>query len=113
MFEYWLQTDLQRLPTVKPLGNVFSQDSGANKIGVIVTDGGEAAELSGTIRANVVKPDGSTIQVTGEASGNRAWVILPAAAYTAVGQIGVYLKLITENETTTLGGVEGYVNKSR
>lgn len=73
MFEYWLETDLQKLPMVKPLGNVFSQDSGANKIGVI----------------------------------------LPAAAYTAVGQIGVYLKLITENETTTLGGVEGYVNKSR
>ena len=113
MFEYWIQTDLTKLPTVKTLGGqVFTADSGANKIGAEVTDNGEPVTLTGTVSANIVKPDGGTISVSGDKSGNRAWVVLPDAAYTATGHIGVYLKLTNGTEVMTLGGVEGYCYRS-
>lgn len=115
MFEHWVHTDLSRLPDVKKLGNVFSQDSGANKIGVTVTKDGSPVTLSGTVKALIVKADGTTVTETSNVglSGNTAWVVLPASAYTVVGQIGVYLKLTSGNTVTTLGGVEGYVYQSK
>ena len=115
MFEHWIHTDLSRLPEVKKLGNVFSQDSSANKIGVEVTDNGESVSLSGTVKAYIIKPDGSTVEDTTNVgkSGNTAWVVLPASAYSLVGQISVFLKLINGSTVTTLGGVEGYVYRSK
>lgn len=113
MFEYWLDTDLQKLPQVRQLeGRVFSQDSGANKIGAVVKDGGEDATLSGSVSASIIKPDGTTVSVSGSMSGNRAWVVLPDSAYTVVGKIGVFLKLTNGTDVTTLGGVEAYVYPS-
>lgn len=114
MFEYWLETDLKNLPEVKHLGGqVFSQDSNANKIGVEVFYNGEPITLTGSIKANVIRADGTTLEVTGEKSGNRAWVILPAEAYAVVGHIGIYIKRISGSEISTLGGVESYVYKTR
>jgi hypothetical protein len=112
MFEYWVDTDLKKLPTVRKLQNVFSQDSGANKIGVRVTDDGEEITLSGTVKASIVKPDGTTISVDGSKDGNKAWVILPSSAYSAVGRLGVFLKLLTGSDIATLGGIEATVYKS-
>ena len=113
MFEYWIDTELHRLPIVKRLdGQAFSQDSGANKIGVRVTENGEPVTLSGTVKAFIKKPDGETLDVTGTASGNEAYVVLPSGAYSEVGMIGIYIRLETEDQTITLGGVEGYVYPS-
>lgn len=115
MFEHWIHTDLTRMPDVKKLGNVFSQDSGANKIGVEVTNNGVPVTLSGTVKAWIIKPDGSTITETSNVgkSANKAWVVLPASAYTLVGQISVFLKLLDGSAVTTLGGIEGYVYRSK
>ena len=114
MFEFWQATDLKNLPEVKHLGGqVFSQDSGANKIGVEVTDNGEPVTLTGSIRANVIRADGTTLEITGEKSGNRAWVILPAEAYAVPGHIGIFIKRISGEEISTLGGVESYVYRTR
>ena len=113
MFEYWIQTDLKKLPTVKKLGGqVFTLDSGANKIGAEVYDDGVPVTLTGTVSANIVKPNGVTITATGSRSGNQAWVVLPDGAYTDTGHLGVYLKLTNGNEVMTLGGVEGYCYRS-
>ena len=114
MFEHWVESDLGRLPTVNRLaGRVFTHDSLANKIGVRVTKGGEPVELSGTVKAFVKKPNGDTIEVTGTASGNEAYVILPSAAYTSTGMLGIYIRLVNEDSTVTLGGVEGLCYRSR
>lgn len=113
MFETWLKTDLQSLPEVKKLNLLFSQDSGANKIGVEVFDGGIPATLVGNVVASVIRADGSTISINGSKSDNKAWVELTAACYTNVGQISVFLKLVNGSEVATLGGVEGFVFKSR
>lgn len=112
MFETWVSTDLSRLPEIRKMGTGFSADSGANKIGVHVTQDGESVELSGTVRAWIVRADGKTITVDGSKSGGDAWVVLPAEAYIAPGPIGIYIKLISGTEVATLGGVEGYVYKA-
>lgn len=113
MFEHWIRSDLKKLPAVETLaGRAFSGDSGANKIGVVVTDGGEAVTLTGTVKAYIVRPNGTTIEATGDKSGNTAWVVLPEGAYAYAGKIGVFLKLINGTVVTTLGGVEAYVYKS-
>lgn len=112
MHEHWLKTDLTELPEVEKKGLYFTDDSGANKIGVIVTDDGESITLSGTVKGYVICPDGSTKEVTGDKSGNTAWIVLPDSAYDLPGQIAVFIKLISGNDVTTLGGVEGYVYKT-
>ena len=111
MHEIWLGTDLDRLPTVKAMGNAFTQDSGSNKVGVIVTKTGIPVALTGTVKGFVILPNGATIEASGSRENNKAWVVLPDSALANPGHIGVYVKLIGEN-TVTLGGVEGYVYKS-
>lgn len=111
-FETWLKTDINRLPQVMDNGTMFTADSGANLIGVEVYDEGSEVTLSGSVKAWIVLPNGTTIQQNGSKSGNRAWVTLPSNAYTYEGQIGVFIKLINGNDVTTLGGVEGFVYKT-
>lgn len=113
MREFWLKADRGKLPEVKRSGIMFSRDNGANRIGVEVTDGGEPYTLTGSVRASIVRADGSTIQENGSKSGGRAWVDLPSAAYSVVGPVGVFLKVVSGGIVTTLGGVEAYVVKSR
>ena len=111
MFEHWICTDLQQLPEVRKLSTMFTGDSAANRIGVIVTDGGDEITLTGNVVASIVRPDGVTITQNGAKSGNRAWVDLPSGAYAVPGQMGVFLKLVNGNDVATLGGVECYVYK--
>lgn len=113
MFEYWISTDLEQLPSVKTVnGRVFTQDSKANKVGVKVNRNGEPVDLTGSVVANIILPDGSTITESGETDGNKAWIVLPDDAYRKVGQISVFLKLVNGTEVTTLGAVDAYVYKS-
>lgn len=113
MFEYWIRTDLKRMPEVKTLnGRHFSQDEDANKIGVEVTDGGSPVTLEGTVTANIVRADGTTVTVSGSKSQNKAWVVLPASAYSVVGKVGIFLKLTNGTQVTTLGALEAYVYKT-
>lgn len=113
VFETWLKTDVKRLPEVKKTATAFTQDSGANLIGVEVFDGDSAFTLSGSVRAWIILPNGETIQQNGSKSNNKAWITLPDSAYAQKGQIGVFIKLIDGNNVVTLGGIEGIVYKSR
>lgn len=111
--ERLLKTDLKKLPVVQRMaGVVFTQDSGADRIGYAVYDDGEPAVISGTVRANIVRADGVTISADGEISGNYASVVLPDEAYAIPGKIGVFVKLINGTTVATLGGIEAYVHKS-
>lgn len=108
MREYWLKAETGKLPEVKRSGIMFSQDDGANRIGVEMDE-----ELTGSILVNIVRADGTTIQEDGEKDGNRAWIDLPDDAYAVVGPVGVFLKVVSGEIVATLGGVEAYVVKSR
>ena len=111
--EHWVNSDTMSLPEVKAFDLIFSMDDMANRVGVNVTKEGEPVELQGSVIGYIVKPDGSTITTAGQKQGNKAWVDLPAAAYTTPGLVSVFVKVTDENRTITLGGVEGICYKAR
>ena len=107
MFEYWMNARLDRLATVQiTSGRAFNGDQGANLFGVKVEG---VSSLTGTVSANIVKPDGTTITQSGSKDGNKAWVVLPEAAYTVKGKIIIAIKLTNGTEVATLGAFEIYV----
>lgn len=113
LIESWFKQDLNKAVSVQYLcGNVFSQDNLANKVGVSVYSDGEAATLSGSISANVIRSDGTTVSVAGSFSGNQAWVILPQAAYAIPGLISIIIKCTSSTTITTLCAVVATVYNS-
>lgn len=111
--ESWFRQDLKEPVHVQMIkGNVFSQDEQANLIGVTVTDGGEAATLSGSVAASIIRADGATIAQAGTLSGNMCSVVLPASAYAVPGPLVVTLKLTYNGAVTTLLAVAAMVYRS-
>lgn len=106
MFEFWVKSDLNRMPTMRAIGEkLFLRDVGGRKVGVTVTKGGAPYTLTGSVRAWIITDSGTTIQVDGEKEGNKAWVVLPAEACAEVGDISVVIKNLDGTAVTTLGGV--------
>ena len=113
MFEQWANLNLLELPKVNGLnGYLFSEDNGANKFGVIVKRGYESVTLTGSVKAWIIRPDGETLEVNGDKSENRAWIILPEEAYEVPGHISIFIKLINGTEVSTLCAVDAYVYKT-
>lgn len=111
--ETWYSQELTEPVQVKYLdGNVFSQDNYGNKIGVVVTKNGFPFALTGTVSGSVIRADGKTVAVSGYASENSAYIILPAAAYYVPGIISIVIKLTTDNVITTLCAVVANVYQS-
>ena len=111
--ETWYNQDLKEPVKVQYLdGNVFSQDNNGNLIGVIVSDDGSPASLSGTVSASIIRPDGGTVTVSGTLSDNKASVLLPQTAYAYPGVISVIIKLTSGTTITTLCAVIANVYQS-
>lgn len=115
VIESWIKGEMKRAVQVQYLqGNLFSADNDGNLVGVEMYDGGEPASLAGSVSANVIRADGTTVAVTGTLSGNLASVVLPQAAYAVPGVISIIIKL-TDSKTgavTTLGAVVSSVYRS-
>ena len=112
-FETWYKTDLQRPPQVQTIhGNVFTQDNMGNLVGAVVTDGGEPVALTGTATGYVIRPDGNTVVITGTVDGDRAYIILPEAAYAVPGMITVTLRLVDGSAKTVLAAWAVNVQRS-
>ena len=113
MIESWVKCELKKAVQVQYLqGNLFSMDKQGNLIGVEVFDDGEAASLSGTVSANVIRADGGTVAVAGTLSGNKCSVILPQAAYQVPGVATIVIKLTSGSVVTTLAAVVVTVYRS-
>ena len=113
MIETWINQDLQNTVKIRYIeGNVFSQDNNGNLIGVSVSNNGTPASLEGTVSANVIRSDGVTVAVEGGFSHNRAFVILPQAAYAVPGVISVIIKITNESDVTTLAAIIANVYES-
>ena len=113
MVETWYAQDLNQPVQVHYLhGNVFSQDSLGNLVGVHVFDNNLPASLSGTVSGNVIRSDGGTVAVAGTLSENDCYIILPAAAYAVPGPISIIIKLTGGGSVTTLCAVVAYVYES-
>jgi len=104
MYEYWITADMDLLPVETQIS--IRRTDRQNKIGVRVYLNGKSVALTGDAKADVVLPDGTAIEVAGDAEGNKAWVVLPAEAYKHTGTVGIYLKLMNGAEETTLIRVE-------
>ena len=107
--ETWLKTDLKHIVRVQELdGGLFTADNQANRIGVILTDNGADVTITGGVTAYMIRGDEATLIMNGSSSGNRAWIDLPASAYTKIGPFSIVIK----NGTTTIGACTGYMYRS-
>lgn len=112
-FETWYKADLQRTPQVQAImGNTFTQDNLGNLMGAVVTDGGEPVALTGAATGYVIRPDGNTVVITGTVDGDRAYIILPEAAYAVPGMITVTLRLVDGSAKTVLAAWAVNVQRS-
>ena len=109
----WYEQDITKPVVVRYLdGNVFSQDSSANRIGVNLYENGEPYSITGTISANIIRSDGVTVPATGSFASNHAWVNLPQAAYAVPGVISIIIKETNDGVITTLCAVVANVYQS-
>jgi len=113
VIETWFNQDLQKPVQVHYLdGNLFSNNGNGNRIGVIVTNNGEAVTLTGTVSGYAVLADGTEVPCTGTRSGNKASILIPPAAYLP-GAIFVSVFLTDGNTVTTLAAVSSSVLRAR
>lgn len=109
-----LTCELQEAVKVRYLdGNLFSQDNQGNQINITVFDNGEPATLGGSVTANVLLSDGSTVPATGGTiTGNVVSITLPAAAYAVPGLASIIVKLTADGVITTIAAVVANVYQS-
>lgn len=87
---------VQQMPTVFYQGDALNAD-----IVATVTEGGEAASLSGTATAYFVRSDGTSVAEAGTISGNVITVTIPGTALEILGGLTIQLKLDDGNDTVT------------
>ena len=104
--ETWLNHDMMNAVKVQYLdGNVFSMDNAGNLIGVHLTRGGVDYDGVGSVSANVIRADGTTVAVPGTLYAPYASVVLPQAAYAVPGIISIIIKLTVDGAVTTIGAM--------
>lgn len=94
---------------VVSLNQVYYGDAQANRAGAIVTLNGQPFALEGQCAGTAILSDGSTVPLTGEVSGNEAYVNLPAACYAVEGPIQIFVRLTNGDVVTTLISFVGTV----
>lgn len=100
-----LKCNLNKLVEVQYLkGNMFSLDHAANIMNVHIYDGEDnPVEPGGTVTANIIRSDGTTVAVTGDITDNIAYVIFPQAVYAVPGPAVITIKLTySESGSTTV-----------
>lgn len=107
-FQTWVHSDLKHMVQAEELNGVlFEKDNNANRIGVILTDNGVPAQVSGSVMGYVILRNGVTEKIAGSISGNRASIVLPSSVYDIEGPVSIVIKL----DETTIGACRGYVRK--
>ena len=94
--------DLHSGPVSASIRQMYLGDIAANRVGVRVTNNGEAVTLSGTCSGTAMLYNGGTVALTGVVDGNVAYVDLPAAVYSVEGPLKVFVTLTHGGSTTTL-----------
>lgn len=114
VIEKWFMQDLQKPVVVHHLdGSLFSHNGNGNRIGVELYNGGEPLEsITGTVSGYVVVSDGTTVPCTGAKSGNRASILIPAAAYVP-GNVFVSIFVTDDTTVTTVAAMQSTVLQTR
>ena len=112
-FETWLKTDLDHLQGFIDLtGSAYTDDAGSNLIGVKVYKDGLPVNLTGTITAYAIRPDGATVTITGSKEQNRAWVVLPSTCFIENGILSLAIRHTQNSEKITLAACRLYVYRT-
>lgn len=93
-------------------GNMFSMDNAGNTAHVYVFYNGEPQEIVGSVTADVIRSDGTTVAITGAMSDNRAYVIFPQSCYAVPGVISVVIKVTEGSTVTTIAAFVANVYRS-
>ena len=99
-------------------GNVFSLDNLGSRISVLIYDNGQPATISGSITANCILPDGSTVNVNGglttENGGSKAYVDVPQSCLLIPGILKIAIKCTSSSVITTLAAIVAnvYITKT-
>lgn len=90
-------------------GNVFSLDNLGSRISVLILNNGIPATISGSITANCILPDGSTVNVNGtlteEGDGSLAYVNIPQSCLLIPGILKIAVKCTSSSVITTLAAI--------
>ena len=90
-------------------GNVFSLDNLGSRLSVLIYDNGQPATISGSITANCILPDGSTVNVNGglttEGDGSKAYVDVPQSCLLIPGILKIAIKCTSSSVITTLAAI--------
>ena len=90
-------------------GNVFSLDNLGSRLSVLIYNNGQPATISGSITANCILPDGSTVNVNGglttEGDGSKAYVDVPQSCLLIPGILKIAIKCTLSSVITTLAAI--------
>lgn len=90
-------------------GNVFSLDNLGSRISVLIYDNGQPATISGSVTANCILPDGSTVNVNGglttENGGSKTYVDVPQSCLLIPGILKIAIKCTSSSVITTLAAI--------
>ena len=110
--EQIMDVDLETGTTSRSfLNHVIGEgDSNGNKFGARLKKNGETVSLSGaSCMGYFIRPDGITLIINGETSGNVASVTLPEAAYAAEGNFTLAIKVSGTGFADTVRIIDGTV----
>jgi hypothetical protein len=90
-------------------GNVFSLDNLGSRLSVLIYNNGQPATISGSVTANCILPDGSTVNVNGglttENGGSKAYVDVPQSCLLIPGILKIAIKCTSSSVITTLAAI--------
>lgn len=90
-------------------GNVFSLDNLGSRLSVLIYDNGQPATISGSVTANCILPDGSTVNINGglttENGGSKAYVDVPQSCLLIPGILKIAIKCTSSSVITTLAAI--------
>lgn len=90
-------------------GNVFSLDNLGSRLSVLIYNNGQPATISGSVTANCILPDGSTVNVNGglttENGRSKAYVDIPQSCLLIPGILKIAIKCTSSSVITTLAAI--------
>jgi len=90
-------------------GNVFSLDNLGSRLSVLIYNNGQPATISGSVTANCILPDGSTVNVNGglttENGNSKAYVDIPQSCLLIPGILKIAIKCKSSSVITTLAAI--------
>lgn len=103
-----------RLVNIEDLtGMVFQAEDGGHTFEISgVDDTGAAVSISGTVSGSFIRPDNTTVALTGEASNGKAYLTLTDECYEVPGRFGLAVFVAADGKKTVVYSAIGTVART-